>query len=59
MSRFPVALLLVLSWAFLPRPAFAEAKCPAGNAPIFEEDLRAGKIQYRGLFAGSYNNNMP
>ena len=41
MSRFPVALLLVLSWAFLPRPAFAEAKCPAGNAPIFEEDLRA------------------
>jgi hypothetical protein len=41
MSRFPVALLLVLSWAFLPRPAFAEAKCPAGNGPIFEEDLRA------------------
>jgi hypothetical protein len=41
MSKFPVALLLVLGWAFVPRPAFAEAKCPAGNAPIFEEDLRA------------------
>jgi uncharacterized protein YecT (DUF1311 family) len=41
MSKFPVALLLVLGWAFLPRPAFAEAKCPAGDAPIFEEDLRA------------------
>jgi hypothetical protein len=41
MSKFPVALLLVLGWALVPRPAFAEAKCPAGNAPIFEEDLRA------------------
>jgi uncharacterized protein YecT (DUF1311 family) len=41
MSKFPVALLLVLGWAFVPRPAFAEAKCPAGDAPIFEEDLRA------------------
>ena len=41
MSKFPVALLLVVGWAFVPRPAFAEAKCPAGNAPIFEEDLRA------------------
>jgi uncharacterized protein YecT (DUF1311 family) len=41
MPKFPVALLLVLGWAFAPRPAFAEAKCPAGNAPIFEEDLRA------------------
>jgi uncharacterized protein len=41
MSKFPVALLLVLGWAFLPRSAFAEAKCPAGNAPIFEEDMRA------------------
>jgi hypothetical protein len=57
MSKFPVALLLVLGSAFVPRPAFAGAKRPAGNAPIFEEDLRAGKIQYRGLFAGSYNNN--
>jgi len=26
---------------FRSRPAFAEAKCPAGDAPIFEEDLRA------------------
>ena len=26
---------------FRPRPAFAEAKCPAGDAPIFEEDVRA------------------
>jgi hypothetical protein len=41
MPKFPVALLLVLGWAFVPRPAFAGAKCPAGNAPIFEEDLRA------------------
>jgi hypothetical protein len=41
MSKLPVALLLVLGWAFVPRPASAEAKCPAGNAPIFEEDLRA------------------
>ena len=41
MSKFPVALLLVLGWAFVPRPAFAEAKCPAGDAPIFEEDVRA------------------
>jgi hypothetical protein len=41
MSRVPVALLLVVGWALVPRPAFAEAKCPAGNAPIFEEDLRA------------------
>jgi uncharacterized protein YecT (DUF1311 family) len=41
MSKFPVVLVLVLVWALVPRPAFAEAKCPAGNAPIFEEDLRA------------------
>jgi uncharacterized protein YecT (DUF1311 family) len=41
MSKFVLALLLVLGWAFVPPPAFAEAKCPAGNAPIFEEDLRA------------------
>jgi uncharacterized protein YecT (DUF1311 family) len=41
MSRFPVALMLVLGWAVVPRPAFVEAKCPAGDAPIFEEDLRA------------------
>jgi hypothetical protein len=41
MSKFPVALLLVVGSAFVPRPAFAEAKCPAGDAPIFEEDLRA------------------
>jgi hypothetical protein len=34
-------LLLVLGWAFVPGPAFAEAKCPAGDAPIFEEDVRA------------------
>jgi hypothetical protein len=41
MWKFPVALLLVVGSALVPRPAFAEAKCPAGNAPIFEEDLRA------------------
>jgi hypothetical protein len=41
MSKFPVAWLLILGSALVPRPAFAEAKCPAGNAPIFEEDLRA------------------
>jgi uncharacterized protein YecT (DUF1311 family) len=41
MSKFPLSLLLVLGWAFVPRPAFAEAKCPAGDAPIFEEDVRA------------------
>jgi uncharacterized protein YecT (DUF1311 family) len=41
MSRFPVALLLVVGWALVPRPAFAEGKRPAGNAPIFEDDLRA------------------
>ena len=41
MSKFPVALLLVLGWAFVPKPAFAEAKCPAGDAPIFAEDVRA------------------
>jgi hypothetical protein len=41
MSKFLLASMLVLGWAFVPRPAFAEAKCPAGDAPIFEEDLRA------------------
>jgi uncharacterized protein YecT (DUF1311 family) len=41
MSKFMLASMLVLGWAFVPRPAFAEAKCPAGDAPIFEEDLRA------------------
>ena len=41
MSKVPVALLLCVGWAFVPRWAFAEAKCPAGNAPIFEEDVRA------------------
>ena len=41
MPKLPVAFLLVLGWAFVPCAAFGEAKCPAGNAPIFEEDLRA------------------
>ena len=41
MSKLPVALLLVLGWALVPQPSFAEAKCPAGDAPIFEEDVRA------------------
>ncbi len=41
MSKLMLASMLVLGWAFVPRPAFAEAKCPAGDAPIFEEDLRA------------------
>ena len=41
MSKIPVALLLVLGWALVPRPAFAEAKCPAADAAIFEEDVRA------------------
>jgi hypothetical protein len=41
MSNFRLASMLVLGWALVPRPAFAEAKCPAGDAPIFEEDLQA------------------
>jgi uncharacterized protein YecT (DUF1311 family) len=41
MSKISVAFLLVLGWALVPRPAFAEAKCPAGDAPIFEDDVRA------------------
>jgi uncharacterized protein YecT (DUF1311 family) len=41
MSKIPVALLLCLGWASVPLPAFAEAKCPAGDAPIFAEDVRA------------------
>jgi uncharacterized protein YecT (DUF1311 family) len=41
MSKLLLARLLVLGWAFVPRPAFAEAKCPTGDAPIFEEDVRA------------------
>jgi uncharacterized protein YecT (DUF1311 family) len=41
MSKVLLASMLVLGWAFVPRPAFAEAKCPTGDAPIFEEDLRA------------------
>jgi uncharacterized protein YecT (DUF1311 family) len=41
MSKFMFASMLVLGWAVVPRPALAEAKCPSGNAPIFEEDLRA------------------
>jgi hypothetical protein len=41
MSKFVLASMLVLGWALVPRSAFAEAKCPAGNAPIFEDDLRA------------------
>ncbi len=41
MSKFILASMLVLGWALVPRPALAEAKCPAGNAPIFEDDLRA------------------
>ena len=41
MSKVMLASMLVLGWAFVPRPAFADAKCPAGNAPIFEEDVRA------------------
>jgi uncharacterized protein YecT (DUF1311 family) len=41
MSKLMLASMLVLGWALVPRPAFAEAKCPAGNAPIFEDDLRA------------------
>ena len=41
MSKLMLASMLVLGWALVPRPAVAEAKCPAGNTPIFEEDLRA------------------
>jgi hypothetical protein len=41
MSKFMLAAVLVLGSALLSRPAFAEAKCPAGDAPIFEEDVRA------------------
>jgi hypothetical protein len=41
MSKFILASMLVLGWALVPRQAFAEAKCPAGDAPIFEEDVRA------------------
>jgi hypothetical protein len=41
MPKFPLALLFALGWAFAAAPAFAEAKCPAGAAPIFDEDVRA------------------
>src|ERR1700761_2440939 len=41
MSKLMLASMLVLGWAFVPKPAFAEAKCPAGDAPIFAEDVRA------------------
>jgi hypothetical protein len=41
MPKFPVASMLVLGWALVPQQTFAEAKCPAGDAPIFAEDLRA------------------
>ncbi|HEY1779429.1 MAG TPA: hypothetical protein VGG79_03190 [Roseiarcus sp.] len=41
MTKLWFASMLVLGWAFVPGPAFAEAKCPAGDAPIFEDDLRA------------------
>jgi hypothetical protein len=43
MSKLLFASVLLLGWASAPQPAFAEAKCPAGDAPIFEEDLRAAK----------------
>jgi hypothetical protein len=41
MSKISVAFLFVLGWALVPRPAVAEGKCPAGDAPIFAEDVRA------------------
>ena len=41
MSKRMLASMLVLGWVFIPPPAFAEAKCPAGDAPIFPDDLRA------------------
>jgi hypothetical protein len=41
MSKLMLASMLVLGWTLVPRPAFAAAKCPTGNAPIFEDDLRA------------------
>jgi uncharacterized protein YecT (DUF1311 family) len=40
MSKLMLAAVLVFGWALVPWPAMAEAKCPAGNAPIFEEDVR-------------------
>jgi hypothetical protein len=41
MSKLLLASTLVLCWTFIPRQVFAETKCPAGDAPIFEEDVRA------------------
>src|SRR6201996_8754420 len=41
MSKLMLASMLILGWAVVPRPAFAEPKCPAGDAPIFEDDVRA------------------